>query len=76
MAWAGVEYVVLLLTTELTTYTLLLTPYTLLGVEYVVFDEADRLFEMGFATQVRARGSLVRVRIRGSLVRGSLVRVA
>ena len=39
------------------------------GVEYVVFDEADRLFEMGFATQVRARGSLVRLR-------GSLVRVA
>ena len=78
MAWAGVEYVVLLLTTELTTCTLLLTPYTLLGVEYVVFDEADRLFEMGFATQVRLRGSLVR--LRGSLVRvrlrGSLVRVA
>lgn len=29
---------------------------TLRGVEYVVFDEADRLFEMGFADQLKQVG--------------------
>lgn len=33
---------------------------TLRGVEYVVFDEADRLFEMGFADQLKQVGRACR----------------